>query len=191
MSIIGTLPNNIQNGQLEDATPLMANFNFIVNQVNNSGTPLGTLTAPMGTRMLFNQAAPPLGWTQETGSAFQDASVRTVTTAGGGTAGSVAFSQWNFGGTFNVNSFTLSVSQLPSHTHTLHDPGHLHTLGGSLITAGGVGVGGSGTGQTSAQNTATATTGITMDATGFGTAVTPTFTTPQVKLSDYVIGIKS
>lgn len=32
--IIGPLPNTISNGQTEDATPLMANFNWLVNQVN-------------------------------------------------------------------------------------------------------------------------------------------------------------
>jgi len=34
MPIIGTLPNNIQDGQIIDAVPVMADFNFIVNQVN-------------------------------------------------------------------------------------------------------------------------------------------------------------
>lgn len=34
MAIIGTLPNQILNGQLVDAPPLMADLNFIVSQVN-------------------------------------------------------------------------------------------------------------------------------------------------------------
>src|ERR1700676_531708 len=62
MPIIGTLPNNIQNGQTVDATPVMADFNFIVNQVNANGNPLGTLTAPSGTRVVFQQATAPVGW---------------------------------------------------------------------------------------------------------------------------------
>lgn len=45
MAIIGTLPNNIQNGQQVDATPVMADFNFIVNQVNANATPLGTISS--------------------------------------------------------------------------------------------------------------------------------------------------
>lgn len=45
MSIIGTLPNNIQNGQLEDATPLMADFNFIVNQVNANACPATSVSS--------------------------------------------------------------------------------------------------------------------------------------------------
>jgi len=39
--IVGSLPNNIQNGQVEDAVPLMANLNFIVNQVNANAQALG------------------------------------------------------------------------------------------------------------------------------------------------------
>ena len=34
MTIIGALPNNIANGQTMDAGPVMADFNYIVNQVN-------------------------------------------------------------------------------------------------------------------------------------------------------------
>ena len=49
MAIIGTLPNTISNGQAVDATPVMADFNFIVNQVNANANPLGTFTAPSGT----------------------------------------------------------------------------------------------------------------------------------------------
>lgn len=41
--IVGTLPNNIQNGQTEDAVPVMANYNWIVNQVNANAAQL-TLT---------------------------------------------------------------------------------------------------------------------------------------------------
>lgn len=48
MAIVGTLPNNIQDGQVADAVPVMANFNFLVNQVNanaqsNTTPPSGTL----------------------------------------------------------------------------------------------------------------------------------------------------
>lgn len=40
--IVGTIPNNIQNGQVEDAVPVMANFNWIINQVNANAAPLAT-----------------------------------------------------------------------------------------------------------------------------------------------------
>ena len=42
MAVVGTLPSNIQNGQLEDAVPVMANFNFLANQVNANAAPLAT-----------------------------------------------------------------------------------------------------------------------------------------------------
>jgi hypothetical protein len=53
MAIIGTLPNNIQNGQSVDANPVMADFNFIVNQVNANASPLGTI--PPGTLLNVRQ----------------------------------------------------------------------------------------------------------------------------------------
>jgi hypothetical protein len=34
LGVIGAYPNNIQNGQVEDAIPVMANFNYILAQVN-------------------------------------------------------------------------------------------------------------------------------------------------------------
>lgn len=40
--IVGTLPNTIANGQTADATPLMADLNYIVNQVNANAAPLAT-----------------------------------------------------------------------------------------------------------------------------------------------------
>lgn len=47
MAIIGTLPNNIQDGQVADAVPVMADFNFIVSQVNANAQPLNV--PPSGT----------------------------------------------------------------------------------------------------------------------------------------------
>src|ERR1700676_3544536 len=84
MPIIGTLPNNIQNGNTVDATPVMADFNFIVNQVNANGNPIGTLTAPSGTRTLFHQATAPVGWTQDT--TITDHTVQVIGSAGGFTS---------------------------------------------------------------------------------------------------------
>ncbi len=54
MSIIGTLPNTIANGDPLDATPVMADFNWIVSQVNGNAAPLasptfsGVVTSPGG-----------------------------------------------------------------------------------------------------------------------------------------------
>jgi hypothetical protein len=45
MAIIGALPNTITNGQSIDATPVMANYNWIVNQVNSNAAALGAINA--------------------------------------------------------------------------------------------------------------------------------------------------
>src|ERR1700739_2608930 len=51
MPIIGSLPFTIVNGTLEDANPVMANYNWILSQVNANAAPLnnpvftGTLTS--------------------------------------------------------------------------------------------------------------------------------------------------
>jgi hypothetical protein len=52
--IVGTLPNNIQNGQAEDAVPVMANLNWIINQVNANAQPLG-LAALLAAANSFTQ----------------------------------------------------------------------------------------------------------------------------------------
>ena len=59
MPVIGTLPNILTNGTTADASQVMADFNFIVNQVNANANPVGTLSAPSGTRAIFNQHALP------------------------------------------------------------------------------------------------------------------------------------
>lgn len=50
--IVGALPNNIQNGQVEDAVPLMANYNWIVNQVNANAAQL-SLTPQLASANVF------------------------------------------------------------------------------------------------------------------------------------------
>lgn len=42
--IVGPLPNAIANGQTEDAVPVMANYNWILNQVNANAAPLNNPT---------------------------------------------------------------------------------------------------------------------------------------------------
>jgi hypothetical protein len=44
MAIVGALPFNIQDGQIIDAVPVMANLNFLANQVNANVPPLITTT---------------------------------------------------------------------------------------------------------------------------------------------------
>ena len=211
MAIIGTLPNNIQNGQLADAVPVMADFNFIVNQVNANATPLGTLTAPTGTTMSFNQATAPLGWVATNAAAYQDAFIRSVVPASfiglGGSAG--ASTVITSGAT--TGNHTLTQLELPAHnhavidsghTHTLNDPTHSHTagvFGGFLTTAGGAGTLSPGGSSSSTAATAPAATGITMNAalTGITTDLTGANNghthpwAPSCKFVDFIVAVKS
>jgi hypothetical protein len=70
---------------------------------------------PAGTRMSFQQTAAPTGWTKDTTAAINDSILRLVTgTASSG--GSTAFSTW--AAVTSTGSTTLTVSQIPSHTHS-------------------------------------------------------------------------
>jgi hypothetical protein len=73
-----------------------------------------------GTRMSFNQTTAPIGWTKDTNAATNDAILRLVTgTVGAG--GSNAFSTFN--GQASVGATTLTIAQIPSHTHTTKEFG--------------------------------------------------------------------
>ena len=123
MAIIGTLPNTISNGQAVDATPVMADFNYIVNQVNANAAPLGTLTAPTGTRMLFRQATAPLGWTTDasiTDHTLQLATSGLVFSIGNGYS-SMFSAQWA------TDGHALTTAELAVHNHDVIDPTHSHS----------------------------------------------------------------
>ena len=99
---------------------------------------------PSGTRMLFNQTAAPTGWTKDATAALNDSALRIVTGAvasGGSLAFSAAFAArrvvsgrtdgFAAGGTVNAGTTgatTLSVAQMPSHTH--QEQGGSYGLGG-------------------------------------------------------------
>jgi len=112
---------------------------------------------PPNTRMLFNQTAAPTGWTKDTTAALNDSALRIVTGAvasGGSLAFSAAFAAGrvvsgttdgfaaggtvNSGGNGTSGATTLSVAQMPSHTHK-----EQHAYGGGGV-AGVSGVWGSG-----------------------------------------------
>ena len=73
-----------------------------------------------GVKMLFVQSAAPLGWTQVVDANLNDRALRVVTSTGGGTNGTVdfsaAFTSQAVSGT--VGDTTLTIDQIPSHTHT-------------------------------------------------------------------------
>ena len=85
---------------------------------------------PAGTRKIFWQATAPTGWTQDT-SMGGDKALRVVNSAGGGSGGTTNFTSvlgatnalsvpindtYTISG--SVGNHTLSVAQLPDHTHT-------------------------------------------------------------------------
>ena len=74
---------------------------------------------PPGTRMPFQQTAAPTGWTKDVSSTLNDAALRlnTGNVATGGTVPfSAAFASQNVTGT--VGDTTLTIAQMPSHSHT-------------------------------------------------------------------------
>jgi hypothetical protein len=154
------------------------------------------------------QATAPNGWTS---SAVTDTSLRYNSGTGGGTGGTIAWSSWNFGGTFNANGFTLSVAQLPAHNHGVNDSGHGHGVNDSghahsytLTNVSGSGASGGGGFNVISQTAGTATStdgtgisiqsntsGITTQNNGSGATITPSITTPQVKYIDHILAVKS
>lgn len=130
----------VANGGTGTSSSAGAINNLLPSQAGNNGEYLTTdgtnvswapIAAgfPTGTSMPFAQAAAPTGWTQVTNAAYNDSSIRLVTSAGAGTGGSVGFltlfsSSSSYSGTINitsgnVGSTTLSEAQLASHAHTL------------------------------------------------------------------------
>ena len=70
---------------------------------------------PMGTAMLFAQAAAPTGWTKQT--THNDKSLRVVSGSGGGSGGVQAFS--TLFGRKATDGSSLSIAQLAAHDHSI------------------------------------------------------------------------
>lgn len=132
MPIIGTLPNIISNGQAVDATPVMADFNFIVNQVNANGVQVGTLAAPAGTRIVFQQATAPLGWTAD--ATLTDHTLQ-LTAASGGIVTTGNGYTGMFQAAWTSDGHALTIAELASHGHNVTDPTHFHTSPGHTHTS--------------------------------------------------------
>lgn len=73
----------------------------------------GNREIPLGTKMLFFQAAAPTGWTQ---TSHNNAALRVTSGAGGGTGGSVGFTTL-FARTA-TDAHTLTTTEIPVHAHT-------------------------------------------------------------------------
>lgn len=72
---------------------------------------------PSGTRMFFQQSAAPTGWTKETNSTYNGAALQLVT--GSVTTGGATAFETVFGAGKTTGAHTLTVSQIPSHRHSL------------------------------------------------------------------------
>jgi len=103
-----------------------------------------------GTTLLFYQAAAPTGWTQVT--THNNKALRVVSSTGGGSGGSVAFttafaSQTPAGSVSvsgSVGAYTLTTNEIPSHSHSISNYSTQYiadvTSGGNIAsTAGGSG----------------------------------------------------
>ena len=97
--------------------------------LGDSGLTIAQINFPAGTKMVFAQATAPAGWTQD---ASDDAVLRVVSTAGGGTGGSLSVTAPH---THTTGDHTLVEAEIPAHAHSTQ----------IRNTSQGVG-GGSGTG---------------------------------------------
>lgn len=156
-----------------DSTTKLATTAFVITEV--------AALLPVGTRLLFQQTTPPVGWTKETNSTYENATIRltTGTIGSGGAAGFTSvFSSRTPSG--SIGSITLSQSNLAAHTHTITNMGAMQAS---------VGTGANGSNQR--YGTASETT----SSVGSGTAFTPSFTGDamdfNIKYIDLVIGQKA
>jgi hypothetical protein len=114
---------------------------------------------PTGTAMMFVQTSAPTGWTKSTTHNNKALRVVSGTASSGGTT---AF-------TSVFTSRTITTANMPAHTHGITDPGHSHTY--ITITGGAGGFQGGVYNPQVSSNTGAATTGITIDSAGSGTAM--------------------
>lgn len=93
-----------------------------------------------GTRLMFQQSNPPTGWTKETNSAYNNVALRVVT----GTVSNGGADDFTtvFGASKTTATHTLTIAQIPSHTHTYAGGNTIArgTVGGTGILADGTGI---------------------------------------------------
>ena len=83
---------------------------------NSEQITAATTAFPSGTVMLFVQSTAPTGWTKST--AHNDKALRVVS-GSVSSGGSVAFSTAFASRSLSIDGTTLSISQMPSHTHNI------------------------------------------------------------------------
>lgn len=149
---------------------------------------------PSGTAMLFAQTAAPTGWTKST--THNDKALRVVSgtaSSGGSTAFSAAFASRTPTGA--VGYHTLTTDELPSHSHGVNDPGHVHSYTKRTGTQGyGEGSPYVVTNTNTSDNTGNSYTGISIQNTGSGWGHNHTWTGDAMNFSvqyvDVIIATK-
>ena len=128
---------------------------------------------PSGSRMLFQQSSAPTGWTKDTSNTNQRA--LRVVSGNAGSGGSVNFttafssSRATSGGA--VQSHTLTVAQIPSHTHSYSSANYPTSTGPEQNQSGGP------------EDRTTFNVSKTTGSTGSGQAHNHNFTQPSVNLA--------
>lgn len=147
----------------------------IISSVDLSGVPSGNI--PVGTIMLFNQTSAPTGWTKLTD---QDNKGLRVVSGAVGTGGSVSFT--TVFSTTATNSYTLSTTEIPAHTHSLSVSGttgtesatHTHAVTGTTQTESANHTHSGTTGTESVDHTHTGSGTTSSDGTHDHTYIPPT-----------------
>ncbi len=126
------IKNEIDNRFDEITNYIEAKFQEIAKQLENLGNELDEVKRtyehfPTGTQMLFYQKSAPPGWSIVTG--LDDSIIRVNGVKGGELVNGASFTQvFSYQ---NVGNTSLSVSQIPPHSHTMMDVGsHTHTISG-------------------------------------------------------------
>lgn len=88
-------------------------FSALTGEITVSTTEMNNLAPfPSGTKVLFAQTTPPVGWTKDT--THNDKALRVVT-GSVGNGGTLAFSTW--AATAATDSYTLLEADIPDHRH--------------------------------------------------------------------------
>jgi microcystin-dependent protein len=120
---------------------LHANFIDASGKVSASGLQAGAIPAafPTATVMLFVQTSAPTGWVKSTEHNNKALRVVSGTAGSGGSIGfTTAFDYQPVSGTNGaIGDTTLTIAQIPSHTHTITLPTDVSEGFGSFFAAGG------------------------------------------------------
>jgi len=118
-------------------------LNQLVSGHNTQDTSIAAASLPSGTRVIFDQASAPTGWTRDTTGSLNDRVIRIVTgaRADGGTwtvAGLTKDAHTHPGPSHThpvtIATFALGVTHLPAHTHG-SGGAHAHDVQGTTNTA--------------------------------------------------------